>query len=123
MTRLDVRYKSEELKEFCHDRKKAARKLAGYADSLLADINYIEQADSFNDVMAYLPFHCHQLGAKKKDLTGFWGLDVKGRKTSWRIIVAPLNENEEIIYPGPDFFKECKTIKIIRIEEVSNHYE
>ena len=60
---------------------------------------------------------------KKKDLTGFWGLDVKGRKTSWRIIVAPLDDNDNIIIPGPDFRSECKSITIIRIEEVSNHYE
>lgn len=120
---MDVRYKSAELDEFCHDRKKAAKKMAGFADDLFAKINFIEQAASFSDIMAYPPFHCHQLGNKKKDLTGFWGLDVKGRKTSWRIIVAPLDDNDNIIIPGPDFKSECKSITIIRIEEVSNHYE
>ena len=120
---VDVRYKSAELDELCHNRKKAAKKLAGFAEALLADINFIEQASSFNAIMSYPPFHCHPLGHKKKDLTGFWGLDVKGRKTSWRIIVAPLDENENIITPGPDFMSVCKSITIIRIEEVSNHYE
>ena len=120
---MDVRYKSAELDEFCHDRKKAAKKMAGFADDLLAKITFIEEAVSFNDIMAYPPFHCHQLGNKKKDLTGFWGLDVKGRKTSWRIIVAPLDDNDNIIIPGPDFKSVCKSITIIRIEEVSNHYE
>lgn len=120
---LDVIYKDDELKEFCHNKKKAARKLAGFADDLLAKINLIEEADSFNDIMSYLPFHCHQLGKKQKDYTNFWGLDVKGRKTAWRIIVAPLDHNERIIVPDADFCKICKTIKIIRIEEVSKHYE
>lgn len=117
---MEVKYKDESLKEFCHNKKKAAKKLAGYAEDLLAKINYIEQADSFNDIMSYLPFHCHQL---KNDRTGYWGLDVKGRKVSWRIIVAPIDENDNIIIPGPNFKSECKCIRIIRIEEVSNHYE
>lgn len=118
-----VLYKSTGLEEFCHNRKKAAKKMAGFADDLLAKINYIEQATSFRDIMEYRPFHCHQLGNKKKDLTGYWGLDVKGRKTSWRIIVAPLDDDNDIVIPGPDFRSDCKSITIIRIEEVSNHYE
>lgn len=97
--------------------------LSSYADDLLAKINFIEHAESFNDIMSYIPFHCHQLEKQKKDYSGFWGLDVKGRKSSWRIIVAPLDENDNIIIPGPDFKNECKKIKIVRIEEVSNHYE
>lgn len=120
---MDVRYKSAELDEFCHNRKKAAKKMERFADDRLAKINFIEQAASFNDIMTYPPFHCHQLGKDKKDLNGCWGLDVKGRKASWRIIVAPLDENDNIIIPGPEFRSECKYITIIRIEEVSNHYE
>ena len=120
---MEVRYKDSDLEEFCHNRKKASKKLAGYADDLLAKINFIEQADSFKDIMNYQPFHCHQLGKKKKDYEGLWSLDLKGRKTSWRIIVAPLDEEENILLPKDDFHSICSTIKIIRIEEVSNHYE
>ncbi len=120
---MEVKYKDEDLEKFCHDYKKASKKLAGFANDLLAKMNFIEQANSFKDIRNYSPFNCHQLGKKKKDYEGLWSLDLKGRKTSWRIIVAPLDENENIFIPKDDFYSICDTIKIIRIEEVSNHYE
>ncbi len=120
---MKVKYKDGKLEAFCHNKKMASQKLAEYAEDLLAKVNFIEQAKSFDDIMSYVPFHCHQLGKQRKDFTGFWGLDVKGRKTSWRIIVAPLDENGNIIIPKADFKSICKSIKVIQIEEVSNHYE
>jgi hypothetical protein len=53
----------------------------------------------------------------------YWSLDIKGRKCSWRLIVAPLDAEQNIIKAGADFSKECVQIKIILVEGVSNHYE
>ena len=54
-----------------------------------------------------------------KDL---FAIDVKTRHDKWRIIIRPLNENEEIF--NPCHIDEIATIvKIVQIMEVSAHYE
>ena len=117
---MKIIYKDEDIEKVCTDLRKAKKKLSGFATDLIAKINFIENAASFHDIRSYLPFHCHQL---QGNLSKYWALDVKGRKCSWRLIVAPLDADHNIITAGPNFSKECLQIQIILVEEVSNHYE
>lgn len=117
---MEIIYKDKKTEKICTNLKEAKKELAGFATDLLAKINFIERATSFSDIRAYVPFHCHQLHGDKNK---YWALDIKGRKCSWRLIIAPLDADHNIITAGADFSKECVQIKIILVEEVSNHYE
>ena len=41
----------------------------------------------------------------------------------YRLIVVPLDDSENIVVKDDKFFSKCKQIRILRIEEVSKHYE
>ncbi len=117
---MEIIYKDKKVEKLCTNEKEAKKILSNFAKDLQAKINLIKSATSFKDIQSYLPFHCHQLQGDKNK---YWALDIKGRKCSWRLIIAPLDKEHNIITPGLDFYKECIQIKIVLVEEVSNHYE
>ena len=117
---MEIIYKDKKTEKICTNLKAAKKELSAYATDLMAKINFIEGAVSFNDIRSYIPFHCHPL---QGDMEDYWSLDIKGRKCSWRLIAAPLDAEQNIIKAGADFSKECVQIKIILVEGVSNHYE
>ena len=77
-------------------------------------INFLEAADSLASVTAFPKYHFHQLKGKRQ---GQFALDVDGRKSSYRLIVEFREEDVEKVFPSPI------EIEILKIEEVSNHYE
>ena len=77
-------------------------------------INLLEASDSLASVIAFPKYHFHQLKGKRD---GQFALDIDGRKSSYRLIVEFRNEDLEKVFPSP------VEIEILKIEEVSNHYE
>ncbi|MCD7716479.1 MAG: hypothetical protein LUI39_08515 [Lachnospiraceae bacterium] len=102
---------------------KSAEKLFGgnkqLALSLLARINALEQACVVIDIITMPTFHFHKLHGK---LDGYFAIDVKSRRDKWRIILCPLDENEERFDPC-HIDEVAAVVKIIEIREVSAHYE
>lgn len=102
---------------------KAATKLFGgdknMAISLLSRINAIQDADVIKDIIATPQFHFHNLHGKMESL---FAIDVKTRRDKWRIILCPLDENEERFIPC-HIDEIASTVKIVEITEVSSHYE
>ena len=117
---MKIMYKNKDTERICTDLKYANKKMNTYGRDLLGKINLIKNMLSFEEVMVYSPFHCHRLQGGLKD---FWSLDVKGRKCQWRIIVAPVDEDGNIVKANDRFNNISKTLNIILIEEVSKHYE
>lgn len=117
---MNIQYKNNTVKKQCTDRKKAKKDFGEYADDVLGKINLIEEMTSFKDLLSLSSLRCHSLSGKSKN---YWAIDVKGKKCSLRIILAPLDENGNIIQPDADFPNKCTSLNIILIEEVSNHYE
>lgn len=67
-------------------------------------------------------FHKLNNKGKRKNLEGYFAIDVKTIKDKWRIIIEPLDENENP-YKQCNIDEIAKYVRIIKIEEVSNHYE
>ena len=105
-----------------------AKKLFGgnvqLALSLLKRVNNIENAVLFVDILRYKTFHFHKLRnlGKYKNLEGFFAIDVKGRTDPWRIIVQPLDKDGNEFIPC-NIDEIASSVKIIKILEVSKHYE
>ena len=117
---MDVEYKTKMVERLCKDYAYAKKQLPKeVADKLMGNINYIEQAICFADIMTYAPFKCHKLKGDRKDC---YALDV-GRKLGYRIIIEPLDENNKTLKKEKDInvIKECT--KIVLVVEVTNHYD
>lgn len=119
---MKIKYANTKLKQQCTSIKAATKLFGGnknLAISLLARINAIEAANIIKDIIIIPQFHFHNLQGDMKDL---FAIDVKTRHDKWRIMIRPLNENEEIF--NPCHIDEIATIvKIVQIMEVSAHYE
>ena len=119
---MKIRYANEKLKQQCTSLK-AAKKLFGgntaLAISLYSRINMLINAEVVKDIILTPQLHFHKL---QGDREGTFAIDVKSRRDKWRIILRPLDENEQEY--NPCHIDEISNIvKIVKIEEVSAHYE
>ncbi len=79
--------------------------------------NFILSADSLMDVEKYSPFHFERL---KGDRKNEWSIRLGN--TGYRFTIIPCDEEKKEIIGG-DILSQCKMIKIVKVTEVSNHYE
>lgn len=124
---MKVIYKNNEVKQICEGIKEATKFFGGnslMARSLLARINAICQAEGIKDIIAFIPMRFHKLvnKGKGKNLEGYFAIDVKTIRDKWRIILELLDENKNPFMPCEIDVVATK-VRIIRIMEVSNHYE
>ena len=86
-------------------------------EKLIATEKYILQATSLKDIFNYPSYRLHSLKGNRKDE---WSLRLGN--TGYRLTFIPYDDKDTPILNG-DILSQCKTIKIIMITEVSNHYE
>lgn len=119
---MKLKYASDRLKLQCTNLRAAVKLFGGdktLARSLLARINAIESADVIKDIIAMPPFHFHNLHGK---MEGLFAVDVKSRRDKWRIILQPLDEEEQPFDPC-HIDEIAAFVRIVEIREVSAHYE
>ena len=78
--------------------------------------NYIINANSMQDIAAYPPFHLERLKGNRKDE---WSIRLGN--TGYRVTFSPCDDKGNLI--DGDILAKCKTIRVIMVTEVSNHYE
>lgn len=123
---MEIIYATDKVKQQCTS-VKAAKKLFGgnvvLVKSLLARINALKEADVIKDIIVQPTFRFHDLKNKKgRNLEGYFAIDVKSIKDSWRIIMQPLDENKQPYNPC-NIDELASIVKIVEITEVSKHYE
>ena len=123
---LKVNYSTEKVKNLCEDLRIAIKFFNGntlLANSLMARINALKQADTIKDIIVQPAFHLHKLINKNgRDLEGYFAIDVKSRREQWRIIIEPLDENEQTYNPC-NIDEIAENVRVVEIMEVSKHYE
>lgn len=123
---MELVYASDKVRIQCTSVKAAKKLFGGNAElvkSLFARINALQMADTIMDIIVQPTFHFHKLGnMNRKDLEGFFAIDVKSRKEQWRVILQPLNENKEPFEPC-QIDRISSYVRIVEITEVSKHYE
>ena len=93
---VQLLYNNSKVQKQCTDLKTAKKLFGGnaaLATSLFARINAMLQASVIKDIVMMPTFHFHKLSG---NMDGFFAIDVKTRRDPWRIIIQPLDENEEI---------------------------
>jgi hypothetical protein len=123
---VELVYASDKVRIQCTSVKAAKKLFGGNAElvkSLFARINALQMADTIMDIIVQPTFHFHKLGnMNRKNLEGFFAIDVKSRKEQWRVILQPLNENKEPFEPC-QIDRISSYVRIVEITEVSKHYE
>ena len=115
---MHICYRNETVKkQFCSEYKKQWRYPEQVKIKLAAAENFILNADSFCSIVNYRPFRLERLkGDRKKE----WSIRIGN--TGYRVTLIPCDINGGEIVDG-DVLSECRAIKIIKVTEVSNHYE
>jgi len=115
---MQIIYKNATVeKQFSSAYKKKWRYPEQVKKKLESAENFILSADSLMDVATYSPFHFERLKGDRKDE---WSIRLGN--TGYRVTMIPCDgEKKEII--GGDILAQCKIIKIVKVTEVSNHYE
>lgn len=123
---MKVNYSTEKVKNLCEDLRIAKKFFNGntlLANSLMARINALKQADTIKDIIVQPAFHFHKLINKNgRDLEGYFAIDVKSRREQWRIIIEPLDENEQTYNPC-NIDEIAENVRVVEIMEVSKHYD
>lgn len=123
---MELVYASDKVRIQCTSVKAAKKLFGGNAElvkSLFARINALQMADTIMDIIVQPTFRFHKLGnMNRKNLEGFFAIDVKSRKEQWRVILQPLNENKEPFEPC-QIDRISSYVRIVEITEVSKHYE
>ncbi len=116
---MKISYKTKKLEKECSNLFIAKKKYGQeVAEKLFRLINFIENSLTLQDIVSLPHFHFHALKGKR---TGEYAIDL-GRKLGYRLIIIPLNENDN---PFNESINYSNSIQIVHIsvEEVSNHYE
>ncbi len=117
---MEIKYKNNKTEKQCTNFNYAKKEFNEIIATLLhSRINFIENAVSLADIINVPTFHFHGLSGKKQ---GLYAIDL-GRKLGFRLIIEPLNENEESLKKEKDIERLKQCTKIIIVVEVSNHYE
>lgn len=115
---ITILYKSMAAKEqFCSEYKKKWKYPEQVKIKLEAAENFIKNSNSLMDIVNYIPFHFERLKGKRRDE---WSIRLGN--TGYRVTMIPCSDAGEEITEG-DIIAQCKMIKIIKVTEVSNHYE
>ncbi len=105
---MELEYKNAKVEKYCRKKSEAVRKFGKkVGDKLHLRLTQLTAFETLADVPNTPPFRRHRL----KDLReGQFAIDLTER---YRLIIEPLNGEIE----------DLKSITIIEVEEVSNHYE
>ena len=115
---MTILYKNETVKkQFCSEYKKQWRYPEQVKKKLEAAENFILSSSSLLDITNYTPFRFEHLKCNRKDE---WSIRLGN--TGYRVTMIPCDDNGNEIVDG-DIMEQCKMIKIVKVTEVSNHYE
>ncbi|WP_334333469.1 type II toxin-antitoxin system RelE/ParE family toxin [Companilactobacillus sp. HBUAS59544] len=112
---MRISYKNRKVEKQCESLKEAKKAFSEkIAKKLLKLVNFIKAAENLESIIKNPFYKFHKL---KGDKEGLYALDIDGRKSSYRLLVAFDGMTSEYI------FEEAISIVSIQIEEVSKHYE
>lgn len=119
---MQLEYASNQLKKICSNNRAAQKYFGGDKDLVrhfLARINQFKNAKTIKDIIILHPCRFHKLEGNR---SGYFAVDIKSPKTPWRIILQPLKDDKSI-YDPCHIDEIANIVTIIKITEVSKHYE
>lgn len=123
---MEIIYDNNAIEDICTSLKSARRFFGGeekVARSLHSKVNLLIRAQTIKDIAVQPQLHFHPLRNKgRKELEGYFAIDIAGRRCPWRLVLQPLDKNGSPFKPC-NIDEIAQYVEIIGITEVSNHYE
>ena len=114
-------YQPKHLEKGLTDETKLTRKYGNkIAAAIVRLIGFLEDSTCLYDVYA-MPQYMMEL--LKGDLAGCYSLTLDKKKSKWRVILVPLDENNEPIRPSDNEIGFLKSVKAVAIRRISEHYD
>ncbi|OQQ77638.1 hypothetical protein BUE87_01405 [Ligilactobacillus salivarius] len=119
---IKLEYKNKKVKKLCTNIAHAKRNMdSKIVTKLYSLINLLEESKNLQDVNAFLIYNLHKLVG---DRSGNYALDIGERRAGYRLIIKPLDEDSnQKMNLNDNLIEFYSSIEIVRIEEVSKHYE
>ena len=123
---MDLVYESKKVEGQCERPKDAKKLFSGdeeLAKRLLARVNALKQAPTLKDIIVQPHYRFHKLLNKgRKNLEGYFAIDIKSHANPWRLILRPLDKDNEPFVPC-NIDEIAEIVECVGIKEVSRHYE
>ena len=116
---MKIIYSNNKTERICNDYKTAVKKLGSQvADKLMDLMNAIESFPNLFDIHQFPQYGLHSLTGNRN---GQYSM-VISKKTKWRLIIYPLDENENKLLDKSKETEMLKMAVMVEIVEVSEHY-
>ena len=123
---MELVYSDKKTESVCTSEKAALKLLGGNKKlvvALFSKIQSLKAAEVLRDISQMPQCHLHPLLDKgRSKLKGYYALDVSGRREPWRIIFRPLDDNHEA-FDSTNIDEIAGIVRVVKIEQVSKHYE
>ncbi len=117
---MKYEYKPSSLKDNYENEKWLKKKYGpAIAEGMLKFINALEAAENAYDIKATIFFFMEH---KKNNLKEYYAVSLDKKKSKWRLMIQMLDENDNVVIPTENEKEFLKSIKKIRIKEISDHY-
>lgn len=90
------------------------------AVGMLKFLGALEAATNANDLKRLPVFFMEH---KKGNLKEYYSVSLDKKRSKWRLMIQMIDENGKVLVPTDNETEFLKSIKIIRIKEMSEHYD
>lgn len=117
---MKYEYSPSRLKDD-YENEKYMKKKYGQAisDGMILLLGALDAAENAYDLKCNMFFY---LEHKKGNLKEYYSLSLDKKKSKWRVLIQMLDEDGNALIPTDNEKEFLKSIKNIRIKELSDHY-
>ena len=90
------------------------------AEGMIKFLAAIEYSLNMHDFASMYPYF--YLEHLKGNMVNYYSITLDKKKSKWRLIIQLLNEFDEVVIPNDKEMTFLKSIKKVRIKELSEHY-
>ncbi len=90
------------------------------SDGMILFLGALEAAENAYDLKCNVFFYMEH---KKGNLKEYYSLSLDKKKSKWRVLVQMLDNDDKVLCPTENEKEFLKSVKKIRIKEISEHYD
>ena len=117
---MKYEYSPSKLKEDYEDEKYMKKKYGkAISDGMVMLLGALDAAENAYDIKSNVFFYMEH---KKGNLKEYYSLSLDKKKSKWRVLIQMIDEDGNVLLPTDNEKEFLKSVKRIRIKELSEHY-
>lgn len=117
---MNVKYQPPKLEELYADERWLKKKYGiEIANGMVKFQGALDAADNAYDIKVLKQFFLEQ---KKGNLSKMYFVSLDKKHSKWRLPVEMLDENDNVLEATDNEVEFLKSVKIVRLKEMSDHY-